>query len=69
MHNNYSLAPEKLAISYEMLSDYCKKTADEYEIKVGDVKKLIQLRASLQKYSVAFVFRNETDKNSYSGKI
>ena len=43
MHNNYSLAPEKLAISYEMLSDYCKKTADEYEIKVGDVKKLIQI--------------------------
>ena len=24
-----------------MLSDYCKKIADEYGIKVGDVKKLI----------------------------
>ena len=24
-----------------MLSDYCKKIADEYEIKIGDVKKLI----------------------------
>ena len=24
-----------------MLSDYCKKVADEYEIKVGDVKKII----------------------------
>ena len=24
-----------------MLSDCCKKTTDEYEIKVGDVKKLI----------------------------
>ena len=24
-----------------MLSDYCKKIADEYEIKVGSVKKLI----------------------------
>ena len=24
-----------------MLSDYCKKITDEYEIKVGDVKKLI----------------------------
>ena len=41
MHNNYSLAPEKLAISYEMLSDYCKKIADKYGIKVGDVKILI----------------------------
>ena len=24
-----------------MLSDYCKKIADKYEIKIGDVKKLI----------------------------
>ena len=41
MHNDYPLAPKKLAISYDMLSDYCKKIADEYEIKIGDVKKLI----------------------------
>ena len=25
LHNLYPLAPEKLAIPYEMLSDYCKK--------------------------------------------
>ena len=25
LHNDYPLAPEKLAISYDMLSDYCKK--------------------------------------------
>ena len=41
MHNDYPLAPEKLAVSSDMLSKYCKKIADEYEIKVGDVKKLI----------------------------
>ena len=41
LHNDYPLAPEKLAIPYDMLSDYCKKTADEYGIKLGDVKKLI----------------------------
>ena len=41
LHNDYPLAPEKLAICYDMLSDYCKKIADEYEIKVGDVEKLI----------------------------
>ena len=41
LHNDYPLAPEKLAIPYDMLSDYCKKIADEYEIKIGDVKKLI----------------------------
>ena len=39
--HNYLLVPEKLPITYDMLSDYCKKIADDYEIKVGDVKKLI----------------------------
>ena len=41
LHNGYPLAPEKLAIPYDMLSDYCKEIADKYGIKVGDVKKLI----------------------------
>ena len=41
MHNDYPLALEELAVSYDVLSDYCKKIADEYGIKVGDVKKLI----------------------------
>ena len=41
LHNNYPLAPEKLAVSNDMLLTYCKKTADKYKIKVGDVKKLI----------------------------
>ena len=29
LHNDYPLAPEKFAIPYDMLSDYCKKTADK----------------------------------------
>ena len=41
LQNDFPLVPEKLAISYDMLSDYCKKNADEYEIKVGDVRKII----------------------------
>ena len=41
LYNDYPLAPEKLAIPYDMLPDYCKKIADDYVIKVGDVKKLI----------------------------
>ena len=40
-HNYYSLAPDKLPILYDMLSDYCKQIADEHEINVGDIKKLI----------------------------
>ena len=38
LHNDYPLPPEKFAITYDMLSDYCKKIADENKIKVGDVK-------------------------------
>ena len=41
LHIDYPLAPEKLAILYDMLSDYCKTFVDEYEIKVGNVMKLI----------------------------
>ena len=38
LHNGCALASEKLAIPY-CKKDYCKKIADEYEIKVIDVKK------------------------------
>ena len=41
MQNDYPLAPEKLTIPYGMLSDYCKKIAEEYGIKTRDVKNLI----------------------------
>ena len=40
LHNGYPLAPEKLAVTNDMLSKYCKEIADKYDIKVGDVKKL-----------------------------
>ena len=54
-----------------MLSDYCKKIAEEYEIKVGDVEKLIPSLGNKTNYvlhyrkktSVVLLFRNETDKN------
>ena len=38
LHNDSPLAPEKLGVSSDMLSKYCEKIADEYEIKVGDLK-------------------------------
>ena len=40
LHNDYPLAPEKLSVSSDMLSKYCKEIADKFEIKVRDVKKL-----------------------------
>ena len=50
LHNDYPLAPEKLAVTNDMLSKYCKEIADEYDIKVGDVKKLIPNLRNKTKY-------------------
>ena len=50
LHNDYPLAPEKLAVTNDMLSKYCKEIADEYDIKVGDVKKLIPNLKNKTKY-------------------
>ena len=41
LHNDYPLAPEKMRVSKDMLSDYCSSIAEKYDIKVGDVAKLI----------------------------
>ena len=37
-----------------MLSDYCKKIADKYEIKVGDIKKLIPNLANKANYGLLY---------------
>ena len=50
LHNDYPLAPEKLAVSSDMLSKCCKEIADKQEIKVGDVKKLIPNLGNKTKY-------------------
>ena len=54
LHNGYLLAPEKLAVANDMLSKYCKSIADKYEIKVGDVKKLIPNLGDKTKYVVHY---------------
>ena len=52
MHNDFPLAPEEL--SSDMFSKYCKKIADKYEIKVGDVKKLIPNLGNKTKYVLRY---------------
>ena len=54
LHNDYSLAPKKPAVSSDMLSKYCKKIADKYEIKVGDGKKLIPNLGNKTNYVVHY---------------
>ena len=48
------LVREKLAITYDILSDYCKKIAHKYAIKVGDVKKIIQNLGDKTNYVVHY---------------
>ena len=50
LQNDYPLAPEKLAVSSDMMSKYCKEIADKHKIKVGDVKELIPNLGHKAKY-------------------
>ena len=50
LHNDYPLAPEKLTVTIDILSNYCKSIADKYEIKVGDLKTLIPNLSNKYKY-------------------
>ena len=54
LHNDHPLAPEKLTIPYDMLSDYCKKIADKYGIEVGDVKRIITNLGNKTNYVVHY---------------
>ena len=56
LHNDFPLTPENIYVSSDMLSKYCKKVADEYEIKVGDVKKVISNLGNKTNY--VFHYRN-----------
>ena len=41
MHSDYPLAPEKLEINHNMLSNYCCSIATKYDIKIGGINKLV----------------------------
>ena len=41
MHNDYSLAPEKLEIGRDILPRYCSDIADQYNIKTDGIIKLV----------------------------
>ena len=54
LHNDYPLAPEKLAVTNDILSKYCKSIADKFDIQVGDVKKLIPNLGNKTEYVVHY---------------
>ena len=49
-HNDYPLGPEKVKVTKDMLSDYCKNIADKYNISIGLVHKLIPNLNNKEKY-------------------
>ena len=50
LHNDYPLGPEKVKVAEDMLSDYCKKIAEQYNISTGLVHKLIPTLNNKEKY-------------------
>ena len=50
LHNDYRLAPEKLEVSQNMLSNYCSSIANKYDIKLGGVNKLVSNLDNKSKY-------------------
>ena len=50
LHNDYPCAPEKVKVTRDMLSNYCKKRAEKYNISTGLVHKLIPTLSKKEKY-------------------
>ena len=49
-HNDYPLAPEKVNVTNDMLSEYCKNISNKYNISTGLVHKLIPTLSKKEKY-------------------
>ena len=54
LHNDYPLAPEKITVREEMLSDYCQKIQAREGIKIGQVEKLIPNLRDKERYIVYY---------------
>ena len=50
LHNDYPLAPEKMLVKPEILSDYCREIMKREKMTIGKVKKLIPNLMDKEKY-------------------
>ena len=54
LHNDYPLAPEKMEITEDMLSPYCKAIQKKFNISTGGVKKLVTTLRDKKNYVVHY---------------
>ena len=54
LHSDYPLAPDKIEIKREMLSDYQLKIADLYNIPIGNNKKIVPNFFDKEKYVILY---------------
>ena len=54
LHNDYPLAPDKMKIRKEMLSEYQLKIADFYNIPIGKVKQLVPNLFDKERYLIHY---------------
>ena len=50
LHNDYPCAPEKLKVTDDMLSEYCREIKDKFNISSGNVNKLIPTLSDKKNY-------------------
>ena len=50
LHNDYPCAPEKMNITKDMLSPYCKQIQEKFGISIGQVSKLVPTLLNKTKY-------------------
>ena len=66
LHNDYPVCPEKVKVSNDMLSGYCKIIAEKYNISIGLVSKLIPTLKDKKEYVLHYrnlqLFDNKENK-------
>ena len=50
LHNDYPLATEKIKVTEDMLSPYCREIAEKFRVKVGLVEKLVPTLSNKERY-------------------
>ena len=54
LHSDYPVCPEKVKVSNDMLSGYCKEIANKFNISIGLVSKLIRTLRDKKEYALHY---------------